>query len=329
MTKAAATRPTGKAITIGIPAYNEERNILNLLHALEEQQLQLENNNNNSKSNNNNLSGGFSISEVIISDDSSDRTPELVSSFARHSELNIVHCHHGSRRGAAAAWNEIFRRATGDVLVLYDADTVPHPRCTQELASRLSNNTGICASRPEPAHARKGVAGRASSFTSSWLRLVRQAALSKYTVMGRALSLSAQTARLITIPHDVIAIDLYLQCRVMELGMDVAYNDCAIVYFGLAESMGDLASQVIRASNGHRQIRDYSGRFDLELPAGVAIAKALQAAALDLPGMLSLVAGYALLPYYWYRLAGGIKSARWHTAESSKAIDYEQLKARF
>ena len=49
--------------------------------------------------------------------------------------------------------------------------------------------------------------------------------------MGRALSVSSRVAKKITIPENVIALDLYLQCNVLELGFKVVYNDDALVYF--------------------------------------------------------------------------------------------------
>jgi glycosyltransferase involved in cell wall biosynthesis len=91
-----------RGITVGIPSYNERQNIVNLLRAIEEQHTP--------------------ILEVLISDDSSDNTPSLVHNFAEHSLLDIQLFHHDTRRGAAAAWNEILQRAAGDIIVLYDAD---------------------------------------------------------------------------------------------------------------------------------------------------------------------------------------------------------------
>ena len=79
-----------RRITVGIPSYNERQNISNLLQAIEEQHTQ--------------------IFEVLISDDSSDNTPSLVRNFALHSLLDIQLFHHDTRRGAAAAWNEIIQR---------------------------------------------------------------------------------------------------------------------------------------------------------------------------------------------------------------------------
>jgi len=293
-------------VTVGIPAYNEEQNIVNLLQSLEGQR-QL-------------------ISEVIISDDSSDMTPVIVSEFAKTSPLAITLFHHGTRRGAAAAWNEIFQEASGDAIVLYDADTIPHPSCTEQLVSCISKGTALCASNSQPVQA-AGVAGRASVFISSWLRSVRLTGLSQYTVMGRALAIDASVAKKIQIPS-MIAIDLYLQCRVIEMGLDVTYNDGAVVYFKPANSMHDLASQVVRAVNGHNQIKDNVSSLKISLPPHVAVAQALKNAARDPLGAISAVIGYSLMPYYRSKLESA-NSAKWHTASSSKAIDYEQLKARF
>jgi glycosyltransferase involved in cell wall biosynthesis len=294
-------------ITIGIPSYNERQNIVNLLQAIEEQQTP--------------------IFEVLISDDSSDDTPNLVRNFAQHSRLDIRIFHHDARRGAAAAWNEILQKAKGDVVVLYDADTIPHPSCTAQLTSHIKGNVGICASNSQPVQA-VGIAGRASVFISKWLRSVRLAGLSQYTVMGRGVAINSDDAKKIQIPTNMIAIDLYIECKILEMGRDVIYNDKAIVYFRPANDMHDLASQVIRAVNGHYQIKEYVSSFGIHLPQQVAIAHALKNALKDPLGAVSVAIGYLLIPYYRSRLEH-IDTAKWHTAASSKALDYRQLKNRF
>jgi len=294
-------------ITIGIPSYNERQNIVNLLQAIQEQQIP--------------------IFEVLISDDSSDDTPNLVRNFAQHSFLDIRIFHHDTRRGAAAAWNEILQKAKGDVVVLYDADTIPHPSCTAQLTSRVKGNVGICASNSQPVQA-VGIAGRASVFISKWLRSVRLARLSQYTVMGRGVAINSDDARKIQIPTNMIAIDLYIECKILEMGRDVIYDDKAIVYFRPANDMHDLASQVIRAVNGHYQIKEYVSSFGIRLPQQVAIVHALKNTLKDPLGAASVAIGYLLIPYYRSKLEH-IDKAKWHTAASSKAIDYQELKSRF
>jgi hypothetical protein len=146
--------------------------------------------------------------------------------------------------------------------------------------------------------------------------------------MGRALAIDSTIAKKIQVPADMIAIDLYLQCRVLEMGLDVAYNDDAVVYFKPANSMLDLASQVVRAVNGHSQIRDRVSNLQIGLPLHVALAQALKNAVTNPAGAVSTMIGYSLMPYYMSGL-DHTDSAKWHTADSSKAIDYQQLKARF
>lgn len=287
-------------VTIGIPAYNEEHNILNLLKSIEG-------------------SVGGLVSEIIVSDDSSDRTRFLVEQFAKKSLIPIIHFHHANRRGAAAAWNEIFRHASGDTIVLYDADTLPEKNCTAKLAAGVSGDTALCASNSQPMRTR-GVPGRASAFISNWLRVVRKARLSQYTVMGRGLAIDSAVAKRIMIPHDMIAIDLYLQCAVMEMGLDVAYNDDAVVYFRPAESMQDLASQVLRSVNGHRQVKEHIERLGVGLPLHIAIAQTARTVLSDPIGAASVAIGYSPLPYYKSRLAG-TNSVLWHTASSSKSFE--------
>ena len=296
-----------RKITVGIPSYNERQNIVNLLRAIEEQHTP--------------------IFEVLISDDSSDNTPNLVRNFAQHSLLDIQLLHHDTRRGAAAAWSEILQRAAGDLVVLYDADTIPHPSCTEQLASHIQGNVGICASNSQPVQA-AGIAGRASVFISKWLRSVRLTRLSQYTVMGRALAINSMEIKKIEIPTNMIAIDLYIQCKILEMGLDIIYNDNAIVYFKPANNIHDLASQVMRAVNGHKQIVDYISSFGIGLPREVAIANAVKNAAKDPLGAVSVAIGYSLIPYYRSRLEH-TDTAKWHTAASSKAIDYQQLKTKF
>jgi glycosyltransferase involved in cell wall biosynthesis len=296
-----------RSVTVGIPSYNERQNIVNLLQAIEEQPT--------------------SIFEILISDDSSDNTPSLVRNFAQHTMLDIQLFHHDTRRGAAAAWNEILQRAAGDTVVLYDADTIPHPSCTAQLVSQIQGNVGICASNSQPVQA-AGIAGRASVFISNWLRSVRLARLSQYTVMGRGLAINSREAKKIEIPTNMIAIDLYMQCKILEMGLDIIYNDNAIVYFKPANNIDDLASQVMRAVNGHKQIDDYISSFGIALPREVAIVNAIKNAAKDPLGAMSVAIGYSLIPYYRSRLEH-TDTAKWHTAASSKAIDYQQLKTRF
>ena len=294
-------------ITIGIPSYNEEMSIGNLLEALELQVTDSE----------------HRISEIIISDDSADATPDIVNDFARKSKLNITLIHHNKRRGAASAWNEIFSNAKCDTIVLYDADIIPSKNTTLLLASSIRDDIVLCASNPLPLK-QNGIAAKASSFNSSWLRRVRKHGLSQYTVMGRALSIRADIAKMVTIP-DLIAIDLYLQCKVLEFGHKVDYRDDAVVWFKPASTMLDFTSQVVRAMEGYEQIKEYVERFDIKLPSSLMFKDAIREAFSDPRGMMAVTAAYLTLPIYKARIEKHTKSATWHVADSTKGISVNDL----
>jgi glycosyltransferase involved in cell wall biosynthesis len=288
-------------VTIGIPSFNEEKNILNLLRSIVKQK-----------------SEHFTICEIIISDDSSDNTIRLVEQFADSSETVIRCLHHSSRMGVGNAWNEIFLNAKGDVIVMYDGDVIPHEDSIQQLLSALRGRVVLAISNSKPVRS-TSVAGRAAIYVSSWLRCVRIKRLSQYTAIGRGLSIQAEVAKQITIPSDIIAVDLYLECRVLEFKLNIAYNDQAVVYFRPPDTVADFNSQVLRSLEGHKQIRNCIKKFKIRLPFVVALRQALGVFLSDPLGALSVVACYCILPYHKYALKG-LDSSKWHIARSTKNI---------
>ena len=324
-----------KRVTIGIPSYNEEGNIPILIKSI------IELNKSENWSTNEGLDNGqkgikndidttgdkrsdsasdFTITEIIISDDSSDRTHSIVDTIAsEYPSINIRLLHHDNRRGVSAAWNEIFKEAKGDMIVLYDADIKIDTNTTAYLVSSVHDNIGLCASNIIPLMQEKSAVSKASGFIAEWLRWVRKNRLTQYTVMGRALSVSSRVAKMISIPENVIALDLYLQCKVLELGFDVIYNDQARVYFKAPENMADFSSQVLRAEIGHNQIRDMGTELCARLPLRIGLMAALKSFAQNPRGAASLIYCYSLLPFYKKKLID-IDSVKWHVAKSTKRL---------
>ncbi|HKR57813.1 MAG TPA: glycosyltransferase family 2 protein [Candidatus Nitrosopolaris sp.] len=287
-------------VTVGISTFNEEKNILNLLESIIRQR-----------------SDRFVISEILISDDSSDNTSKLIGEFSsRNSQIDITCMHHTGRNGIGNAWNEIFQNAKGDAIVLYDGDVVPHKHSIEHLTAPLNGRTALCISNSMPIKS-ISVAGRAATYVSSWLRGVRNQRLSQYTALGRGLSIRTDVARHIIIPLNIIAVDLYLQCKVLEANMDVIYNDLSIVHFRPPEKISDFNSQVIRSLNGHRQIKGCIKKFKIRLPWVLALAQTIRLSLSDPLGAIAVGACYCALPYHTYRLRG-LNSSKWHIAESTK-----------
>jgi cellulose synthase/poly-beta-1,6-N-acetylglucosamine synthase-like glycosyltransferase len=318
--------PDKKRVTVGIPSYNEEMNISNLLRSIIELN-KLDNqpeptNNDHSYEKNNRMIAAkdFTICEIIISDDSSDNTYRLVEALAAENpSLNIKLLHHENRRGVPAAWNEIFKEAIGEIIVLYDADIIISNSTTANLVQSISNGIGLCASNSQPLVLKESAVSRASVFIAEWLRWVRKSGLSQYTVMGRALSILSQVAKRITIPESVIALDLYLQCKVVELGFKVVYNDQALVYFRPPDNMKDFSSQIIRAINGHKQIRHLLTGRCIGLPLRNRLVASIKSIVQDPKGVIYLIYCYSLLPFYGRNLTA-TDSSKWDIAKSTKRL---------
>jgi cellulose synthase/poly-beta-1,6-N-acetylglucosamine synthase-like glycosyltransferase len=321
-----------KTVSVGIPSFNEENNISRLLQSIVKlnnsiiqsghQNKDYCNKEDGGDMNGNNIptSAGFKITEVIISDDSSDNTPRIVEEIAAENpSLNIRLLHHDTRRGVSAAWNEIFREARGEITVLYDADIIIDRGSTTHLVNSIKGDISLCASNSKPLLLRMSIAARASRFIAQWLGSVRNERLSQYTVMGRALSISSKVAKGIVIPENVIALDLYLQCKVLEQGFTVVYNEGAIVYFKPPDNMLDLSSQILRATSGHKQIEQLTRASGCKLDFKTGAVATLKNVIKDPEGAVCLVLCYVLLPYFKTKLAH-VDSVKWYIAKSTKGF---------
>lgn len=96
-----------KKLSIVVPAYNEENTIQNILNRINEvqliQQIQKE--------------------IIVVNDCSKDNTEQKVQAFQQqHPELNIVYKKHEVNKGKGAALRTGFQSATGDFVIVQDAD---------------------------------------------------------------------------------------------------------------------------------------------------------------------------------------------------------------
>jgi glycosyltransferase involved in cell wall biosynthesis len=286
-------------ISVGIPSYNEESNIKTILGNVIRSNLD-----------------SIDIVEIIISDDSTDDTPKIVEQFMNDYSNRIIFLHDDKRRGAANAWNNIIQHASGEIIVLYDADVMPDANCTEELVAKINNNVGICASNAKPIKD-AGIPAKGTMFVSEWLESVRRKQLSEYTVMGRGLSIRSDIAKKISIPEDLIAIDLFLQNKVLEMGYDVVFNPDAIVLFKPTKTFVDFISQVVRAVNGHNQLKKLGYEMKNHLTLKTALTEFFRVATRNPIGALSTCVCYILIPLYVMKIKNA-DSALWHTAKSTK-----------
>src|SRR3712207_5523651 len=176
-----------KRITIGIPTFNEEKNITNFFDNLKNQALVQK-----------------QSLQIIFVDDSNDSTPFILEKMKKENpDYDIELYHNEKRMGAANAWNIIFKESRGDIIVLLDADIILEKYCIYNLISSLSKKTGLCASNTIPIVEENNIYSQASAFIAFWLRSIRKLGISQYTTMGRALAIQVEGINEMQIPLDI------------------------------------------------------------------------------------------------------------------------------
>lgn len=94
-------------VTVGIPAYNEAANILNILNSILSQESTI-----------------FSLEKIIVAcDGSTDGTPELVKSFSGKNPI-VQLVSDEERLGKSGRMNQMIRLNQSDILATFDADVV-------------------------------------------------------------------------------------------------------------------------------------------------------------------------------------------------------------
>lgn len=94
-------------LSVIVPAYNEENTIQRILHKIGEVELM----------------GGTQKEIIVVNDCSADNTERRVREFQeQHPEMNIVYKKHEVNKGKGAALRTGIQSATGDFVIVQDAD---------------------------------------------------------------------------------------------------------------------------------------------------------------------------------------------------------------
>lgn len=214
--------------SVGVMAYNEERNMGRLLEALTTQ-----------------LLSEVEISEIIIvSSGSTDRTDDIAREWSdRDDRVTLIR--QESREGKASAINLFLARADADVFILESGDTLPAPDCVEKLLAPFADDSvGMTGARPVPVDDPDTFMG----FVVHMLWRLHHRLAMKSAKLGEMVAFRSFVR---AIPHDSAVDEASVEAIVVEHGKSLKYVPDAIVNNKGASNVGDFLRQRRRIYAGH------------------------------------------------------------------------------
>ncbi len=246
-----------KTITIGIPAYNEEKNIGKLLNQVTNQSLE----------------SGVVENIIVASDGSSDKTAEIVNRF-KDTRIRLID---GKvRQGKAFRQNQIVRSTRADVLVLLDADISIEDREFLEKLVRpvLTKNADFTSSSllelPVRGFFEKVL--KVSMQVKEILFATFKNGNNIYNCHGPVRAFSRRAYKLLNfVESDGEDMFSYLAC--VKKGLKFLYVPEALVFYRLPSNICDHAKQSIRFFLSEKMYEEYFnsgfGKKEFRIPVSI------------------------------------------------------------
>jgi biofilm PGA synthesis N-glycosyltransferase PgaC len=226
--------------SVGVCAYNEERNILSSLRSLKGQREE-----------------GFSLKDIIVvSSGSTDRTDALVTE-ASLSDERVRLLRQERREGKNSAVNLFLSQAKGDVCVLVNADNTLEPDSLARLLAPFSDPTvGMAGGRPVPTNDK----GTVSGFAVHMLWDMHHRLSLLYPKVGELVAFRNLG---ITLPTTMQSDEDIMRMELEKKGLRTVYVPEAIVHNKGPTSVRDFLKQRTRVNIGEQYMKRI---YDYDIP---------------------------------------------------------------
>lgn len=188
---------------------------------------------------------------MVVADGSSDNTPDVAREFESDGVLVLFS---PERRGKSAALNRGVQQATGDILVLSDANAYYLPDAVKNLVAHYADETVGCVSGRKTVRESDSQIAESEGlywrFESSLKKLETKTG-STVGVVGEMNSLRRSIYE--PIPEHVINDDAYLALRILSAGYSVIYEPDAVSWETSAATTADEVKRRQRINAGRYQ----------------------------------------------------------------------------
>jgi biofilm PGA synthesis N-glycosyltransferase PgaC len=289
--------------SVGVMAYNEERNIGKLLESLATQRLER-----------------VEIASIIVvSSGSTDHTDKIVREWAdRDARISLIR--QESRQGKASAINVFLAAAAADILVLESGDTIPAPDCVEKMLAPFEDpSVGMAGGRPTPVDNPDTFMG----FVVHMLWRLHHLMALKHPKLGEMVAFRSVVD---SIPTDTAVDEASIEAIVHEKGLRLVYVPDAIVYNKGASTVRDFLKQRRRIFAGHIWLEKVQS-YEVSTKKVGGIVSVLLEDLEPTPRNLLWTAGGVLLEF-WGRLLGTFdfyvlkrNPYTWDVSHSTKSLD--------
>ena len=243
-------------VSIGTSAYNEERNIINMLLSVIAQKENI-----------------FRIKEIIvISDGSTDGTVKKVKSM-KDKRIKVIN--DGRRLGQPARVNQLLKSFSADVLVLIDSDMVMKDKNTLENMVKKfiqDKTTALVCGETEPLPARTFLESAINKYRYARKSLEKEFCFGNTAYCAHAfLAFSKKFARSLHLPKGILNGDAFSYFTSVSRGLTHYFAKDAVALYRSPSSIKDHINQSTRHLAGGIQLYDYFGKEFID--AGFAVPK--------------------------------------------------------
>ncbi|MFX1296280.1 MAG: glycosyltransferase [Promethearchaeota archaeon] len=228
-------------VTVGIPAYNEERNIGILLQNLISQE----------------LSAPFKLERIfVVASGCRDNTRQIVETLKK--KYNVIDLiWEDERTGKASALNRIFKRAKTDILVLMGADVIPRKGSLIRLIHPfIEVSVGAVSGHPIPINVPNRLADTAACLIWDLHDLFSRELDVKLT--GEFFAIRKELIDKIYLK--VNCDDALIEFLIKKINYKIKYAPNAVVDIKGPENFQDFLMQRRRIHAGHLQIKQITGK---------------------------------------------------------------------
>lgn len=220
-------------VTVGVPAFNEEGHIISLLEAILAQK-----------------QTNFLLKKIVVMcDGGKDTTAELVEKFAEI-HTNVICINDKVNKGKSARLNQLYSVNTSNILVTFDADTIPAN--TSVLANLVKafddENVGLVGGHDMPVKPKRFFEKIACTAIDIWYETRKDinGGDCVHNHHGCISAVSKSFAKNLRIPKEITSDDEYLYFAAKKAGFSFRFAEKALLYYRAPATLRDYLIQSSR-----------------------------------------------------------------------------------